>query len=839
MKKLLKKVSKKSILIASILIVLIGVPVLAYLFARDETEDTAAWYSSSWMYRRRIDLSCASCPQANAQYLVTLDTATLISQNKMRSDCGDLRFIDSNDSSTLSYWIEGGCNTATTQIWILIPSMNTNPYPVYTYYGNPSVTTTEQSWGGNFLTMNSNSTCPSGTTRNTNFDDRFVMGSSTFGSTGGSSASHTHNNMSVNFSGCTTVFLRTLESWFWPLVSHSHTATITIGNSTEVLPPFLSLPFCQGNKLNLTTSNIALYQTSVPSGWTRFTNLDNRFPLSSATYGTTGGATTHNHTSGSTTTSTASETAINNNPGSQDAVTQRTHSHSVPTHTSSNASNLPPFINVVYATPNVNGTAAPSGVINSVSSLPPLGWIRVTAFDNNFMQGSISYGGTGGQTSHTHTFTFTTETSTNSTTTHGTTSGSNQTCAPHTHTSSTQTTNSVSVTPPFYTLIFAQKRTSEGTSFENEEIFNTNPTAPTSLLTEGQTNPSRVTDLTPEFSAIFNDPDTGDTGIFYQIQVNTASNFGGTSMWDSGKTAISPIAIGARSPDISYNGSTLSLNGQTYYWRIKFWDQNGINDESPWSATAAFTMNRAPTEPTNLLTESSVNPIKVFDTTPEFSAVFNDPDTGDTGIHYQIQVSTVSNFTSTVWSSSQTSVSPITNGSRSPEISYAATPLALDGTLYYWRIKFWDNSGIESPWSTTATFRMSANPLVPIDLKVDGITNPTLIGSSRPTFYATHRDLNEDNAIFVEIHVNSNASFTGTIKWNTGKVSINPIAHNTEFTVTYGGTQLLGDNTTYYWRIRFWDVDDNISPWSTTASFVDLFKYTRMNGIGIDGLQIN
>ena len=70
------------------------------------------------------------------------------------------------------------------------------------------------------------------------------------------------------------------------------------------------------------------------------------------------------------------------------------------------------------------------------------------------------------------------------------------------------------------------------------------PSAPSSPLCEGQTNPTNVTDLTPDFSAVYEDPDTGDKAVYYQIQVNTLPDFSGTMMWDSGKTPMAPLAIG-------------------------------------------------------------------------------------------------------------------------------------------------------------------------------------------------------------------------------------------------------------------------------------------------------
>ena len=40
---------------------------------------------------------------------------------------------------------------------------------------------------------------------------------------------------------------------------------------------------------------IAMFATACPSGWTRFTALDGRFPYGAASYGATGGASTHTH----------------------------------------------------------------------------------------------------------------------------------------------------------------------------------------------------------------------------------------------------------------------------------------------------------------------------------------------------------------------------------------------------------------------------------------------------------------------------------------------------------------------------------------------------------------
>jgi hypothetical protein len=40
----------------------------------------------------------------------------------MRTDCGDIRFEDLSDNN-LNYWIESGCNTNDTLIWVDAPDV--------------------------------------------------------------------------------------------------------------------------------------------------------------------------------------------------------------------------------------------------------------------------------------------------------------------------------------------------------------------------------------------------------------------------------------------------------------------------------------------------------------------------------------------------------------------------------------------------------------------------------------------------------------------------------------------------------------------------------------------
>ncbi|MFH8038547.1 MAG: DUF2341 domain-containing protein [Candidatus Aenigmatarchaeota archaeon] len=90
----------------------------------------------------------------NYQVLVTLNTQELISQNKMRSDCGDIRFTDSDGTTLLNYWLESGCNSTSTKLWVKVPSIPaSSTKTIYVYYGNPSATSTSNG-AATFLVFN-------------------------------------------------------------------------------------------------------------------------------------------------------------------------------------------------------------------------------------------------------------------------------------------------------------------------------------------------------------------------------------------------------------------------------------------------------------------------------------------------------------------------------------------------------------------------------------------------------------------------------------------------------------------------------------------------------------
>lgn len=161
MKTAKKKNLRKILIFVIALLTLTGL-ITAIFVMSTNVQEVRGWYNSNWMYRKAINIQNLEAEKTDADFLYSLDTATLISSGKIKSDCADLRFIDSNDTTVLSYWIESGCNTSNTQIWVRIPSIPTGTKSIYMYYGNPSAPVGQTSWSGTF-TMLASATCPIGT----------------------------------------------------------------------------------------------------------------------------------------------------------------------------------------------------------------------------------------------------------------------------------------------------------------------------------------------------------------------------------------------------------------------------------------------------------------------------------------------------------------------------------------------------------------------------------------------------------------------------------------------------------------------------------------------------
>ena len=98
------------------------------------------WYDFAWHWRKPITINNGGGALTNYQVKVVINTQELISAGKMQSNGNDIRFTTSNGMTSIDYWIESGINTASTVIWVEVPSVPAGNSTTYMYYGNTSAT---------------------------------------------------------------------------------------------------------------------------------------------------------------------------------------------------------------------------------------------------------------------------------------------------------------------------------------------------------------------------------------------------------------------------------------------------------------------------------------------------------------------------------------------------------------------------------------------------------------------------------------------------------------------------------------------------------------------------
>src|SRR5579884_1818860 len=84
---------------------------LISLFGPFQPTAEAAWYDDNYLYRQPVTITNSTgSTQTNLQYLLTVNTASLISAGKLQSSCQDLRFTN-QAGKLVPYYIDSGCNT--------------------------------------------------------------------------------------------------------------------------------------------------------------------------------------------------------------------------------------------------------------------------------------------------------------------------------------------------------------------------------------------------------------------------------------------------------------------------------------------------------------------------------------------------------------------------------------------------------------------------------------------------------------------------------------------------------------------------------------------------------
>ncbi|MBS3129998.1 DUF2341 domain-containing protein, partial [Candidatus Woesearchaeota archaeon] len=102
-----------------------------------------SWWNSSYQYRIPINFTEQDGATSNGvQINVSINTTGYINDGRMSSNCRDIRVVDEAYNS-LPYWIEQGCDTTNTQLWININLTASSKTQLFIYFGNHEETNNE------------------------------------------------------------------------------------------------------------------------------------------------------------------------------------------------------------------------------------------------------------------------------------------------------------------------------------------------------------------------------------------------------------------------------------------------------------------------------------------------------------------------------------------------------------------------------------------------------------------------------------------------------------------------------------------------------------------------
>lgn len=226
--------------------------------------------------------------------------------------------------------------------------------------------------------------------------------------------------------------------------------------------------------------------------------------------------------------------------------------------------------------------------------------------------------------------------------------------------------------------------------FSQEEL-NVAPNTPTN---SSPANAAVHQSLTPILvSSAFSDANIGDAHAASQWQITANSGNYTAPIFDSGTDSSNRTSL-------TVPASTLT-NGATYYWHVRYED-----DKSAWSeysSQTSFTTARLPETPSNVTPNSGAinqDPVLTLMASP-----FSDLDAGATEGASQWQVRTLGDPTY--------SAPAYDSGTYIGSVSSFAVPSnnLQKNTTYYWRVRYRDDLGNWSAYSTETVFSTGVTPI--------------------------------------------------------------------------------------------------------------------------------
>ena len=202
------------------------------------------------------------------------------------------------------------------------------------------------------IMMFDDATLPSGWTRLSALDGRYLRGENSIAN--GSSNTHTHS-ISGNTTAASNVSTLNSRTGGFQVTgaadNHAHSVSTTTA-SLSIEPPYIEVVFATAASATSTPIGaIAMWSDEPPAQWIDRSSqptdpFNGRFVKGATSYGTTGGSDTHNHAdifsiiSGNPT--------VTDNARSGASGSSNTHTHAVDVTNFTTTSHLPPYLTVVY-----------------------------------------------------------------------------------------------------------------------------------------------------------------------------------------------------------------------------------------------------------------------------------------------------------------------------------------------------------------------------------------------------------------------------------------------------------------------------------------------------------
>jgi Zn-dependent metalloprotease len=236
----------------------------------------------------------------------------------------------------------------------------------------------------------------------------------------------------------------------------------------------------------------------------------------------------------------------------------------------------------------------------------------------------------------------------------------------------------------------------------------------------------------------------------------------------------------------SYHPSLSMTSNTNYFWRVRA--INTLGELGAWSQV--WSLSLPPERPSPLLPAEGSKSLSLRPTF-EWNPVVS------TG-YYTVQISQDREFTQ------------IISGGTSTSSSFTPKKDLPTGSRLYWRVRAEGAGGI-GVWSTIRTFDTPTPPGIPTPIQPSSGASMVEL---RPTFSWNLGTLPRGTSFdHIQLQVSSNPVFSTLV-----------VDHNImgAATARYTTTVDLLPNAQYYWRIRAYNKDSEMSSWSETRSFITM-----------------